>query len=107
MDGRLLLNNERIATENTRQSLNPATLEILGDYCLADSGLCARSIEAAKVRDAVFGGEFKGTIMGDVKYNEKGLAFMPFLALQWWDGKRMPVYPPMEDVWKLKMRPTN
>ena len=65
----------------------------------------AGSFEAAKVRDAVFGGEFKGTMMGDVKYNEKGLAFKPLIAMQWWNGERMPVYPPVPDVWKLKLAP--
>jgi branched-chain amino acid transport system substrate-binding protein len=65
----------------------------------------AGSIDSAKVRDAVFGGEFKGTMMGDVKYNAKGLCFKPFLALQWWDGQRMPVYPPLPSVWKLKLAP--
>jgi hypothetical protein len=42
-------------------------------------------------------------MMGDVKYNEKGLAFNPLIALQWWDGKRMPLYPPKPDVWTIKM----
>jgi branched-chain amino acid transport system substrate-binding protein len=64
----------------------------------------AGSIKSAKVRDVVFGGEFKGTMMGDVKYNEKGLAFKPFLALQWWNSERMPVYPIAPDVWKLKLK---
>ena len=63
----------------------------------------AGSFESAKVRDVVFGGEFKGTMMGDVKYNEKGLAFKPLIAMQWWEGKRMPVYPPKPDVWTLKL----
>ena len=63
----------------------------------------AGSFESERVRDAVFGGEFKGTMMGDVNFNEKGLAFKPLIALQWWNGKRMPLYPPMPDVWKLKM----
>ncbi len=66
----------------------------------------AGSIKSEKVRDAVFNGEFKGTLMGDVKYNEKGLCFKPLLALQWWDGKRMPVYPAMPKVWTLKLAPT-
>ena len=65
----------------------------------------AGSYKSEKVRDAVFGGEFKGTVMGDVKYNEKGLAFKPHLALQWWNGERMPVYPPVPGVWKLKLAP--
>ena len=63
----------------------------------------AGSIDPAKVRDTVFGGEFKGTMMGDVKYNEKGLAFTPLIAMQWWNGERMPVYPPNPNVWKLKL----
>lgn len=63
----------------------------------------AGSFESEKVRNVVFGGEFKGTMMGDVKYNEKGLAFKPLIALQWWDGKRMPLFPPKPDVWTLKM----
>jgi len=63
----------------------------------------AGSFESAKVRDAVFGGEFKGTMMGDVKYNEKGLCFKPLIAMQWWNGQRMPIYPPNPKVWKLKL----
>jgi branched-chain amino acid transport system substrate-binding protein len=67
----------------------------------------AGSFKSDKVRDAVFNGEFKGTMMGDVKYNEKGLAFTPLLALQWWNGERMPVYPPNPKVWTLKLVPTD
>ena len=67
----------------------------------------AGSLKPSKVRDEVFGGTFKGTVMGDVKYNEKGIAFMPFLALQWWNSERMPVYPFAPDVWKLKLKPKN
>jgi len=65
----------------------------------------AGSFESAKVRDAVFGGEFKDTMMGDVKYNEKGLCFKPLIAMQWWNGDRMPIYPALPSVWKLKLRP--
>jgi branched-chain amino acid transport system substrate-binding protein len=67
----------------------------------------AGSFESEKVRDAVFGGEFKGTMMGDVKYNEKGLCFKPLIAMQWWDGERMPVYPPVPNVWNLKLAPVD
>jgi len=66
----------------------------------------AGTLDPGKVRDEVFGGTFEGTTMGTVKYTENGIAEMPFLALQWWDGKRMPVYPPAPDIWKLKLRPT-
>ncbi len=65
----------------------------------------AGSYKSEKVRDAVFGGEFKGTVMGDAKFNDKGLAFKPLIALQWWNGERMPVYPPVPGVWELKLAP--
>lgn len=65
----------------------------------------AGSVDPGKVRDQVFGGTFEGTTMGTVKYNENGIAEMPFLALQWWDGKRMPVYPPNPEIWTVKLRP--
>ena len=66
----------------------------------------AGSINGAKVRDAVFGGDFKGTVMGDLKFNEKGVAPSPSFALQWWNGERMPVYPANPALWKLKLMPT-
>jgi len=65
----------------------------------------AGSLKSEKVRNAIFGGEFKGTMMGDVKYNEKGLCFKPLIAMQWWNGDRMPIYPALPDVWKLKLAP--
>jgi branched-chain amino acid transport system substrate-binding protein len=64
----------------------------------------AGSLDPAKVRDEVFGGEFPGTVMGDIKFDEKGLAFTPSLALQWYQGERKPVYPDV-GVWKLKWIP--
>ena len=65
----------------------------------------AGTIDSGKVRDIVFGGEFKGTVNGDIKFNEKGLAETKSIALQWWDGERMPVWLQVKKVWKLKMIP--
>jgi branched-chain amino acid transport system substrate-binding protein len=65
----------------------------------------AGSFKSEKVRDAVFGGEFKGTMMGDVRYSEKGLSFKPLIAMQWWNGERMPVYPPAPSLWTLRLPP--
>ena len=65
----------------------------------------AGSIKSEKVRDQVFGGEFKGTVMGTIKFNEKGLCETPSYALQWWKGERKPIYPPIEGGWKIKMAP--
>jgi branched-chain amino acid transport system substrate-binding protein len=64
----------------------------------------AGSLKPEKVRDAVFGKEFKGTILGDVKYNEKGLAYSPLLALQWLDGERIQLFPAVKGV-KYKPAP--
>jgi acyl-CoA reductase-like NAD-dependent aldehyde dehydrogenase len=48
MDKRLLINNHRIETSETIESINPATLEPLGEICLASSEECLRAVEAAK-----------------------------------------------------------
>jgi branched-chain amino acid transport system substrate-binding protein len=66
----------------------------------------AGSIDSGKVRDAVFGGEFKNTVMGDIKFDENGLALKPLISLQWWNKERMPVYPPNPDVYTFKIAPT-
>ncbi len=86
--------------DSTSVGLSYANAEIL---CMAIEK--AGSLKPEKVRDAVFGGSFKSSTMGDVKFNEKGLAFTPLLGLQWWNGERMPVYPALPKVWTIKMAP--
>jgi branched-chain amino acid transport system substrate-binding protein len=49
--------------------------------------------EPGPVRDEVFGGSFKGTVYGDVQYDENGICNTPMLALQWKGGQRVVVYP--------------
>jgi branched-chain amino acid transport system substrate-binding protein len=49
--------------------------------------------DPAAVRDEVFGGSFPGTTMGDITYNEEGIAHVPFIAGQWIGGKRVVVFP--------------
>jgi branched-chain amino acid transport system substrate-binding protein len=49
--------------------------------------------EAGPVRDEVFSGTFEGTTMGDVTYNDQGIADIPFLGFQWMGGERMVVHP--------------
>jgi len=73
-------------------------------WVLAQAIEKAGSIDSAKVRDVYYSGEFiaKGTTMGDLKFNEKGLHLTPCLALQWWEGKRLPVLP---KVYELKWMP--
>ena len=66
----------------------------------------AGSFDSAKIRDLVYSGEFSGhTIMGDFKFNAKGMFNTESFALQWWKGERMQVWPPRPDVWKVKLIP--
>lgn len=65
----------------------------------------AGSIKSDRVRDAIFGNEYKSDTMGDIKFNDKGLCFNPLIAMQWWNGERMPLYPPNTKVWTYKPAP--
>ena len=94
---------ERFIKEFNRDSVSVG-LSYANPQILAMAIERAGTLDAAKVRDEVFGGEFKGTVMGDVKYNKKGLASMQFLGLQWWHGDRMPVYPPLPGGPKIQVR---
>ncbi len=68
----------------------------------------AGSADPTKVREAIWNNSFQGTVQGgDIKFNNKGIAVTQSLALQWWNGERMPVWPVMPTVWKLKMKPAN
>jgi branched-chain amino acid transport system substrate-binding protein len=53
----------------------------------------AGSTDPTAVRDAVFGGTFKGTAMGDITYDEGGVADIQPLGLQWIGQKRVLIYP--------------
>ncbi len=48
MNGTLLINNNRITTEQKMTSINPATLEPLGEICLATDEDCLEAVNAAK-----------------------------------------------------------
>ncbi len=48
MEGALLINNNRIATEQKITSINPATLEPLGETCIAKEEECHEAVQAAK-----------------------------------------------------------
>ena len=47
MDGRLLINNERLATDQTLEVKNPATLEPIGNVSLAGEPECRQALAAA------------------------------------------------------------
>ncbi len=54
----------------------------------------AGSTDPGAVRDEVFNGTFPGTTMGDITYNDQGIADIPFLAFQWAaGGERVVLYP--------------
>ena len=65
----------------------------------------AGSLDSTKVRAAYTNAEFKGTTQGDLKFNEKGVCRIENVAMQWWNGERMPIWPPHPDVWKLRLMP--
>ena len=67
----------------------------------------AGSIDGKKVRDLFYSGTFvaKNTTEGDLAFNKNGLATFKAVALQWMDGKRMPVYPYSPKIWTLKLMP--
>ena len=48
MDGTLLINNNKVATGQKIASINPATLENLGETCLATEKDCLEAVRAAK-----------------------------------------------------------
>lgn len=48
MDGRLIIANRRIETNEKIESLNPSTLEPVGEACLASARECQQALQAAK-----------------------------------------------------------
>jgi succinate-semialdehyde dehydrogenase/glutarate-semialdehyde dehydrogenase len=48
LDGRLIINGNRVETPHKRDSLNPANLELVGKACLATSQDCRSAAQAAK-----------------------------------------------------------
>ena len=76
-----------------------ATSNSIGLYYAAVQTLAmaierAGVFEPGPVRDQVFNGSFPGTTMGDITYNDGGIADIPFLAFQWGPGgERIVLYP--------------
>lgn len=48
LDGNLIIDGKKVGTSQTKDSLNPATLEVVGRACLASSRECRMAIQAAK-----------------------------------------------------------
>ncbi len=64
-----------------------------------------KSYDKAAVRDALRNAEYKGTVMGDLKFDEIGLALFSSTANQWWEGKQMLFYPSVKGGYQLKLAP--
>ncbi len=66
----------------------------------------AGSIDPAKVRDVFYSGTFvaKDTTMGDLSFDEMGVALWHDVELQWYQGERKLVVPDLTD-WELKLAP--
>jgi branched-chain amino acid transport system substrate-binding protein len=65
----------------------------------------AGTLDSAKVRAQYVNGEFKGTMQGDLKFNDKAVCYTESIAGQYWNGQRMPLWPPQPKVWTLKLIP--
>jgi len=65
----------------------------------------AGTLDGAKVKDVVMKTNWKNTVLGDVKYDERGYAPIPSVALQWWKGEQKLVYPFFKGGWQVKMAP--
>ena len=95
---------ERYTKENKKRSISIgafyATAQVLF-MAIEQAG----TLDDAKVRDTVINGEFKGTVMGDVKYEPNGSFGFQVTNNQWWDGKQMLAYPFVDGAWKVKIMP--
>jgi branched-chain amino acid transport system substrate-binding protein len=63
------------------------------------------TLDGAKVREAVLTTDFKGTVMGDIKYNPDGTAVFPLAGFQWNNGVLQRVYPFIEGASKVMVAP--
>jgi len=60
----------------------------------------AGSLDSAKIREAVLNNEFKGTVIGDIKYGDNHVAIHLSTAHQWHKGYQELSYPILEGGWK-------
>jgi branched-chain amino acid transport system substrate-binding protein len=64
----------------------------------------AGTLDGAKVREAILANEFD-TMVGKVKFNDKGVGLFPQVLFQWWNGKLEVVYPFEYTTHKVKVAP--
>jgi len=64
----------------------------------------AGTLDSAKVRQAVMGNVHE-TVMGSIKYDEKGIALFNAPDFQWWNGKQELIFPLEQASYKAKAMP--
>jgi ABC-type branched-subunit amino acid transport system substrate-binding protein len=74
---------------------------------LANGIETAGTLDSTAVKDVFYSGTFtvKGTTNGDLAFNNQGYAEIPPVGLQWYKGQREPAYPPLPDIWTVKLIP--
>lgn len=63
----------------------------------------AGTLDSADIKAAVLNNVFKGTVMGDIDYDNKtGIAIHKLAAFQWHEGYQQICFPAVEGGWKTK-----
>lgn len=65
----------------------------------------AGTLDSAMIRKAVLKTEFLGTVLGNIRYGDDGVAIIPSTANQWWNGEPKWFFPFKEGAWTLKLMP--
>lgn len=91
------------------KKVNKYSLRVRVDYALVQMPSTAiekaGTLDSEKVKQVFLTHEFKGTVMGDVKYGADGIAFYVNTGNQWWDGRQRFVYPFVKGRWKVTLAP--
>lgn len=65
----------------------------------------AGTLDSLLVRQAILANEFENTVMGKIKYNDRGYAEYLCGLFQWWDGQQKTVWPFQFTDYKVKLAP--
>jgi branched-chain amino acid transport system substrate-binding protein len=94
---------DRFETEFGRDSVSVGAF-YANAQVLFEAVARAGTTDSAAVHDAIFNQEFKGTVIGDLKFDETGFALIPSVATQWWKGRHKLLYP--KATWEYRPAPT-
>jgi len=65
----------------------------------------AGTLDSTGIRAAIANHEFSGTVMGDIKYDKRGVAIITGTAHQWWEGEQKWFYPFDQKAWRFRLMP--